>query len=65
MSFELTSAEARRYKRDGFLVRKSAFDSGEMVVLCQAAERAADLAQALSEEGRTYILDGKRFVDSG
>jgi len=65
MSFELTSAEARRYERDGFLVRKAAFESGEIAELRQAAESAANLAQELSEEGRTYILDGKRFVDSG
>ncbi|MCZ6502494.1 MAG: phytanoyl-CoA dioxygenase family protein [Gammaproteobacteria bacterium] len=64
-SFELTSAEARRYERDGFLVRKAAFDTAEIARLRQAAERAANLAQALSEGGSSYILDGKRFVDSG
>ncbi len=65
MSFKLTSAEARRYEHDGFLVRKNVFDMGEIARLRQAAERAANLAHELSEEGRTYILDGKRFVDSG
>ena len=64
-SFELTSVETQCYKRDGFLVRRAAFETREIAELRQAAERAVDLAQALGEEGRTYTLDGKRFVDSG
>ncbi len=65
MSFELTPAEASRYERDGFLVRDAVFDRDEVAELRCAAERAVELAQKLSENGRSYALDGKRFVDAG
>jgi len=64
-SFELTVEEARQYDRDGFLVRQAVFSSEETAALCAAAERAVARAAELGKDGKTYILDGKRFVDAG
>ena len=63
MTFELTDDELSNYQRDGFLVRERVFSAGEVVELCEAAERATSRAADLSRSGKTYILDGKRFVD--
>jgi phytanoyl-CoA hydroxylase len=63
MTFELTDDELSNYQRDGFLVRERTFSAREVVELCEAAERAATRAAELSRSGRTYLLDGKRFVD--
>jgi ectoine hydroxylase-related dioxygenase (phytanoyl-CoA dioxygenase family) len=65
MSFRLTPAEALRYEQDGFLVREAEFDTDEIAGLRLAAEEAAASAQAMSRSGRTYILDGNRFVNAG
>lgn len=64
-AYRLTAAEAHEYERDGFLVRHRAFSDAEIDRLRRSVERAAVLAHALSKRGRTYILDGKRFVDAG
>ena len=61
----LSDVELDRYRRDGFLVRERAFSKGESERLCRAAEAAAGLAAARCRSGRTYHLDGKRFVDFG
>ena len=65
MNWRLTGAEAFRYNRDGFLVRRAVFSPDETTELRNAAERAVERAAAISESGKTYILDGKRFVDAG
>ncbi len=46
-------------------MRDAVFDRDEVAELRCAAERAVELAQKLSENGRSYALDGKRFVDVG
>ena len=61
--FALTAQESERYRRDGFLVRGAQFTSAELDDLRSAAEAAAERARTLCPAGRTYILDGKRFVD--
>jgi ectoine hydroxylase-related dioxygenase (phytanoyl-CoA dioxygenase family) len=61
----LSADEAERYARDGFLIRECAFMEQEVSSLRLAAERAADAAWRLSRSGRTYVLDGNRFVDAG
>ena len=63
MIYELTSEEFASYERDGYLVRAGVFDSQELVVLRDAVENAAKTASELSATGRSYVLDGKRFVD--
>jgi hypothetical protein len=61
----LTSEELTAYRRDGFLIRRRIFSGEEVALFQQAAERAAARAVELCDEGSTYILDGKRFVDIG
>lgn len=65
MSFRLTAAEAAAYQRDGFVIREAVFGPAENAELCAAAERAAARAAGLVAQGRTYHLDGNRFVDVG
>lgn len=65
-SHRLNADEARFYRAQGFLVREGQFDTPEITRLVQAVEDAAALALARSEDmqaARTYILDGKRFID--
>ncbi len=61
---ELSSAELTRYREDGFFVREAAFRPNELELLRMAAGTAVTVAQRLSRSGRTYYLDGKRFVDA-
>ena len=65
MPYRLISEEKSRYENDGYLVRESVFSPAEVVDLRAAAERAAACARGLAATGRTYVLDGNRFVDSG
>ncbi|MDG1204767.1 MAG: phytanoyl-CoA dioxygenase family protein [Pseudomonadales bacterium] len=61
----LTAEEQRLYERDGFLIRASVFSAEEIKTLRAAAEDACRKAVAMCSDGKTYILDGKRFVDVG
>jgi len=61
----LSRTEQASYAADGFLIRPAVFSDSEVVQLRAAVERAAILAARLACSGNTYILDGKRFVDSG
>ena len=63
--FALSKAELDAYRRDGFLVRERVFIEAEVARFQAAAEAAAARAQAVSDSGRTYHLDGRRFVDVG
>ncbi len=65
MTFELTDCELGRYHRDGFLIRERVFGSSEVAEFRDAAERAVTKAADLCQTGKTYLLDGKRFVDAG
>jgi hypothetical protein len=62
-TFELSADELETYRRDGFLVRESVFTSEEVAGFQAAAERASERAHLACAGGRTYYLDGKRFVD--
>ncbi len=64
-SLALSHEEHRAYRRDGFLVRRGVFDAQEVAGFRAAADRAAARAAEASRSGRTYYLDGKRFVDAG
>jgi hypothetical protein len=66
MNFGLSPDENEQYAIDGFFVRVAAFAPDEMLALGLVAERtAAAAAVAAADSGRTYLLDGNRFVDSG
>ncbi|HEY5647596.1 MAG TPA: phytanoyl-CoA dioxygenase family protein [Pseudomonadales bacterium] len=59
----LSAEELAAYRQHGFLLRSSVFGPEEVRHLQAAAERAADGAAKACSAGRTYWLDGKRFVD--
>jgi hypothetical protein len=61
----LSPEELLDYERDGFATRESVFSRVELAELRQATDDAISSAIQLSRSGRTYILDGKRFVDEG
>lgn len=61
----LSPEESEQYRRDGFFVRESVFDTAEIDTLCDAVETATAQARSLSASGTSYRLDGKRFVDAG
>ncbi len=61
----LSDAELADYRQDGYLIRESVFSAEELVVLREAVERAVNRAVAETEQGETYYLDKKRFVDVG
>ena len=63
--YSMSDEEKCLFERDGFLIRESVFDHHELEALRAAAERAVHQAYQRSKTGQTYILDGKRFVDSG
>jgi ectoine hydroxylase-related dioxygenase (phytanoyl-CoA dioxygenase family) len=55
--------ELLQYTRDGYLIRESVFTDDELERLREATERAANEAMSQVSQGKTYMLDGKRFVD--
>lgn len=59
----LNSEELARYTREGYVVRESVFTDDELEELRGAIERAAEKAVSQVDQGKTYMLDGKRFVD--
>jgi len=63
MGHALSNEEFDSYAAAGYLVRRAVFDAEEIEALRAAAERTVAAAACRSREGRTYVLDGKRFVD--
>jgi ectoine hydroxylase len=64
-AFRLSEAERRAWQADGFFVRPSAFAAVEVERLRTAAERVARAAMRLAAAGRSYEVDGNRYVDAG
>ena len=60
---ELTDVERRAWLEDGFFLRPAVFTADEIRALSAGAESAALAAVEACPEGRSYLLDGKRFVD--
>jgi len=61
----LSDIELSTYQSEGFLIRESVFSLVELESFRIAAERACEAARNQSTQGKTYILDNKRFVDIG
>lgn len=61
--FHLSADELSRYRKDGYLIRESVLTDRELEHLRQASEDSVNKAMRLSETGKTYLLDNKRFVD--
>ena len=63
MKNSLQSYEKKQYLEEGYLVRKNVFSFEEVFLINEALERATSKALEMSNEGKSYCLDGKRFVD--
>ena len=59
----LTRLETDAWARDGYFIREGVFSADQCRELNAAAERSAIEAAARVPNGKTYFLDGKRFVD--
>ncbi|MCR9279186.1 MAG: phytanoyl-CoA dioxygenase family protein [Pseudomonadaceae bacterium] len=53
------------YRRDGYLVRENLLSATEVETLRGASLQVDASATALAQHGKTYFLDGNRFVDVG
>ena len=60
---DLSAQELKSYQASGYLIRKDVLSLSEITQLRAAAERAVNHAIEMCIAGKTYILDGKRFVD--
>lgn len=63
MVFELTLSEREQWQRDGYFIRAAAFTAAEVAEFGRAAERAVAVVAELAGAGKSYHLDGNRFVD--
>ena len=63
--YSLTAAERQTWLDEGYFIRESVFGQTEIEQFRLAATEAEQRARERAQEGRTYYLDGKRFVDSG
>jgi hypothetical protein len=60
----LTPSEREAYAERGFFVRAAAFGAADLVRLRDAAERVVGrAAAALARGGRSYVIDGNRYVE--
>jgi len=64
-TYYLSKLELETYRADGYLIRQSVYDDGEIESLRLASDRACQAALDLAVLGKTYFLDQKRFVDIG
>ena len=64
-AYSLSAQELLDYQSNGYLIRRNVFGADELVSLREAVEAAVQHATELCEQGDTYHLDGKRFVDVG
>jgi hypothetical protein len=60
-----SSEELSEYREKGYLVREKVFDAREIEDLVANVEKAVDSIRRLIPSGKTYHLDGNRFVDIG
>ena len=65
LTHSLSKEELFTYRQHGYLIRERVFTLSELSELTASAERAVALAHNQSATGKSYHLDGKRFVDIG
>lgn len=63
--FGLTADELSFYRHHGYLVRETVFSPDKVNALRASVETAVARAHREAADGRTYFLDGNRFVDVG
>lgn len=61
----LSDAERAGWEQDGYFVREAVFTEVEIAAFRRAAIAAEAEAVRRASQGKTYFLDGKRFVDEG
>ena len=61
--YQLSGTELRHYREEGFLIRPAVFQGDELAGLIDAVEAAVSRAHGEVPGGKTYFLDGRRFVD--
>ena len=59
----LNKQELEQWRADGYFVRHGVFSHAEVSALRKAVDTAATKADSWAQYGKTYMLDGKRFVD--
>lgn len=65
MDYCLSAEELTSYRQHGYLIRREVFSGDELLTLREIVELAVSSAYELAQDGETYHLDGKRFVDIG
>jgi len=75
-SLELTESERERYRVEGFFVRESVFDSGDLARFREAAERVVleaakasdvkleEVTRRVAPTSDDYRIDGNRYVEA-
>ena len=63
--FSLDQEELIFYREHGYLIRSRVFATLEIARLLESVEAAVQSAYDQTRRGRSYMLDGKRFVDVG
>ena len=61
----LSVREWRRWRRDGFFVRRDVFAEPTLELLRNAVDRVGALATTWLDRGVNYEVDGRRFLDVG
>ena len=63
MDYFLSKEEQKKYKKDGFVLREGQLSSLELEFCREEFEKTVQKAHSFSDDGKLYILDGKKFVD--
>lgn len=63
--YRLNAEELNQFARDGYCKRLRVFDAQEVADLTRALQAVTQRAQRWAPDGKTYLLDGKRFIDAG
>ncbi|MBO6557304.1 MAG: phytanoyl-CoA dioxygenase family protein [Pseudomonadales bacterium] len=65
LDHSLSEEELFSYRQHGYVIRPDVFSGEELQKLRNIVESAAARAHRETSTGKTYFLDGKRFVDVG
>ena len=63
MSYFFSEKEQHKYLDDGFVCRESQFSQKEIISFRKIFESTVKKAHSISDTGKEYFLDKKRFVD--
>ena len=63
MSYFFSEKEQQKYLHDGYVCRESQFSQEEIISFRKIFESTVKKAHSISDTGKEYFLDKKRFVD--